>query len=121
MRTILFIFVYLFGINSIAQEDIFMQNGYMGYTQITPNFRKNMEALDDWKGVEFTFKDLAFSLHSGSLRSNLVDSTYGSPSGKIFNIGYRAGYDFSIGESSFFSASVKPFCAIGRGTGYGFQ
>ena len=86
-----------------------MQNGYIGYTYKTPNFRKDMEALDIWKGFEFTFKDLSFSLHTGSLRNTTVDSTYGSPSGKIFNVGYRVGYGLNAGGSSFFSAGIKPF------------
>ncbi len=113
MRILTFIFLYTIGLNVIAQENIFMQNGYIGYTYKTPNFRKDMEALDAWKGFEFTFKDFAFSLHTGSLRNATVDSTYGSPSGKIFNVGYRVGYELNAGGSSFFSAGIKPFIQLG--------
>lgn len=113
MRSFILLLLVSIGLNSVAQENMYMQNGLIGYSFMKPKFRNNMEALDDWQGFEFTFKDLSFSLHTGSLRNQLVDSTYGSPSGKIFNVGYQVGYELNAGGSSFFSAGIKPFVQLG--------
>ncbi|MFT5818787.1 MAG: hypothetical protein ACI8ZM_000008 [Crocinitomix sp.] len=113
MRILLFIFLCTIGLTAVSQENSYMQNGYIGYSYKTPNFRKDMKALDQWQGFEASFKGFAFSMHTGSLRNENVDSTYGSPSGKIFNVGYRVGYGLNAGGSSFFSAGIRPFVQMG--------
>ena len=109
MKFLIFVFISLTTFLSIGQENLFMNNGYIGYSEIRPNFRKDMERLSNWQGVEVLFGDFAFAYYHGSLRNTMADSTIGNPDGKIFSIGYRVGHEFSVGGSSFFSASVKPF------------
>ena len=90
-------------------ESPFVQNGYMGYSLYRPNFKNDFKRLGDWEGVEFTFKDMVLSYYRGSLRDVNADSTFASPSGKLFSAGYRFGKEFNLGKNSFFSAGVKPF------------
>lgn len=99
------------------QANPLVTNGYLGYSISQPHFKnKGFERSALWEGVEAGFGGMSFSFHQGQLREIGADSSQASPSGHIFNIGYRLGKDFNIGRNSFFSTGVKPYVQISAST-----
>jgi len=109
MKRIIILSLIMLPVLAQAQADVFSNNGYMGVTFSKHDFRNGMKRVGDWQGIEFTTGKFVFGFSQGSLRHENADSTIGSPSGKMFSMGARVGWDLNLGGNSFFSVGAKPF------------
>ncbi len=88
-------------------------NGYFGYSMFTPQLaHKNFEALEAWQGADLNAGAFTFAYYDGSLRQMGADSTVANVSGRLYRIGGQFGYPLVLGNNSFFSIGIEPYCRI---------